>query len=157
MGINKWEVSEVYLNSIIKHEATNGTPYFAISCRIEGRMVYMQLFDDVRENNPFKRMLNALNLGKKFVGMKKNEMESALSDENSQFFNMLIEKKIPVDLTIKVTGFGNEKDSKFGYNVVDWKFSDSRRARKLVAKSLIPNKDVVHSTDKIDDLSEFGM
>ena len=139
MGINKWEVSEVYLNSIIKHEATNGTPYLAISCRIEGRM------------------LNALNLGKKFVGMKKNEMESALADENSQFFNMLIEKKIPVDLTIKVTGFGSEKDSKFGYNVMDWKFSDSRRARKLVAKSLIPNKDVVHSTDKIDDLSEFGM
>ena len=70
---------------------------------------------------------------------------------------MLITKKIPVDLEIRVNGYGDSEKIQYGYNVVDWGFSDSLRARKLVVKSLVPSKEREYSTEKMEDLSSFGI
>lgn len=64
-------------------------------------------------------------------------------------------KKIPVDLSVRVSGYETDGKEKFGYTIVDWAFSDTKRARKLIAQTLIPTGDAA-PIEKIDDLSEFG-
>lgn len=158
MGMNLWKVSEVYITSITKHVSEkNETKYFKLLCRIEGKMISLNLFDDERKFNPYKRMEKALATGSKFQHLKKAEMESALAEDKSEYFNMLITKKIPVDLEIRVNGYGDSTQIQYGYNVVDWGFSDSLRARKLVVKSLVPPKEREYSTEKMEDLSAFGI
>lgn len=158
MGMNLWKVPEVYITSVTKNVSEkNETKYFKLLCRIEGKMLSLNLFDDERKYNPYKRMEKALATGSKFQHLKKAEMESALAEDKSEYFNMLITKKIPVDLEIRVNGYGDSEKIQYVYNVVDWGFSDSLRARKLVVKSLVPSKEREYSTEKMEDLSSFGI
>lgn len=155
MGRNLWNVSEVYISAATKCISKSDIKYLKVACRIEGKMVFMQIFDDTREKNPYKAMEKALDLGTEFMHMKQPEMVMALNDEKSEYVNMLIEKKIPVDLSVRVSGYETDGKEKFGYTIVDWAFSDTKRARKLIAQTLIPTGDVA-PIEKIDDLSEFG-
>ena len=156
MGKNLWNVSEVYISSAMRCISKSDTKYLKLSVRVEGKILFMQIFDDPREKNPYKAMEKALDLGEKFKHMSQPEMVMALDDEKTDYANMLIEKKTPVDLSIRVSGYGEDGKEQFGYTVVDWTFSDSKRARRLVAQKLIPDKEEISSITKIDDLSEFG-
>ena len=63
----------------------------------------------------YKAMEKALDLGTEFMHMKQPEMVMALNDEKSEYVNMLIEKKTPVDLSVRVSGYetdGKEKSDK---------------------------------------------
>ena len=157
MGMNLWKVPEVYITSVTKNVSEkNETKYFKLLCRIEGKMLSLNLFDDERKYNPYKRMEKALATGSKFQHLKKAETSFRIW-KWWRYFNMLITKKIPVDLEIRVNGYGDSEKIQYGYNVVDWGFSDSLRARKLVVKSLVPSKEREYSTEKMEDLSSFGI
>ena len=56
MGRNLWNVSEVYISAATKCISKSDIKYLKVACRIEGKMVFMQIFDDAREKNPYKAM-----------------------------------------------------------------------------------------------------
>ena len=55
MGRNLWNVSEVYISAATKCISKSDIKYLKVACRIEGKMVFMQIFDDAREKNPIRQ------------------------------------------------------------------------------------------------------
>lgn len=150
-------------------KAANGCEYCRFIINFQGMSITLTLFDDERQNSPYKQFKETLQRAKRLEEMTMKEALDEPNDFKTNAADALFigETKVDISCTASVYDCGKylktgEEQLKIGYKVSDIGFTDSYGARQTLLIIRVKEHNTSNEKRLIDapsggNLSAFGI